>query len=162
MPRTGGTGGTSKPTITKFQFRLLALVAFGLFVASLVCSIDTHPTGATIHDLSGPNPPPDESLIIPVSLAAASLGVVVGYSGILFFVRWARLTVILSVMLLAALQLSIGLDLRSGGTWIPLALAFYIASLLVITISFSGASALFKARTIGTTRLPPAAGSNSF
>lgn len=147
MPRTGGTGGTSRPSITKLQFRLLALGAFCLFVVSVIFSIDTHPTGQTIHELSGPNTPIDwiQPLILG-ALIVTCLGVVVGYAAILFFSRWARWTVLLSATLMAAAHLLTPADSRSGGAWAPLAASFYIATLVVIAISFSAASGLFEAK----------------
>ncbi|MGA2557256.1 MAG: hypothetical protein ABSG04_13380 [Verrucomicrobiota bacterium] len=133
--------------MTRLQFRILALVAFSLFVAFIVSGSGPGPANAKpISELIGPDTPPDPSPLIPILLLAAALGIFVGYTAIFFLLPWARITVLLSTVLMAVGQVMIPAHNRHGGMCSIFAAGFVVASLGVVIISFSVASTLFQRR----------------
>lgn len=133
--------------MTRLQFRLLALVAFCLFVAFAISGTGPEPANAApISELIGPDTPPEPSLLIPILLIVSALGIFVGYIAIFFLLRWARITVLLSTALMAIGQVMIPAHNRPGGLCSIFAVSFFVASLTTAVISFSAASALFQRR----------------
>jgi hypothetical protein len=133
--------------MTRLNFRLLALLAFSLFVAFAISGSSPGPASANpISELIGPDTPPDPSPLIPIALLAATLGILAGYIGIFFLLRWARMTVLLSTLVMAVGQVMIPAHNRHGGLCSIFANGFVVASLGLVVISFSVASALFQKR----------------
>jgi hypothetical protein len=131
--------------MTRLQFRLLTLVAFSLFVAFAISGSGAPPRNTQpIVELVGPDTPREPSLVVPIVLFAASLGILIGYVGIFLLLRWARLTVLLSTVVMALGQAIIPVHTRPGGVWPVFAVGFCVASFVVSVVSFARASALFQ------------------
>lgn len=133
--------------MTRLQFRLLALIAFNLFVAFVVTGSGPRPANAKpFSELIGPDTPPDPSPLVPILLIAAASGIFVGYIAIFFQLPWARIMVLSSTVLMAVGQLIIPAQTRHGGLCSIFAVGFVVASCGVVLISYSAAAELFQRR----------------
>lgn len=130
--------------MTPLRFRFLTLAAFSLFIIFAVASFNPNPERVSV--LSGPDTPPDPSPLVLILWVISVLGIVVGYVGILFFSRWARITVLLSALLLIICQAKLATHIPHGGSAFAFVAIFCLASLALAVCSFSSGSALFEKR----------------
>lgn len=131
--------------MTLLQFRLFTLVAFCLFVAFALSGFGPGPANdKPILELIGPATPPDPSPLIPVVLIVAALGILAGYIGMFLLLRWARMTVLVSTVVMVIGEVMVPAHARAGGVSALFAVDFCVASLALVAVSFSAASALFQ------------------